>query len=306
MRNILLQKESSFNTLRWLIVAALALTWGSSFILMKHGLVGLLPVQVASLRICITALALLPFTITHFRKVEKSKIKFVVFSGLLGSGIPAFLFATAQTHLNSSLAGVLNTLTPVWALFLGIVLFKLKTTWLQIAGILVGFFGAASLVLFAHHSAQQTLNSDMKYALLIVLATCMYGFNLNIMRKYLLGVKPIEIASLAFFFISLPVVVYLFGFTDFVERLNTNPQALPSLGFVSILAVVGTAIASLVFYWLVQKTSTLFAAITTYFIPVVAVIWGAIDGESITYLHFVGLGLILLGVWMVTFKKSKT
>jgi drug/metabolite transporter (DMT)-like permease len=294
--------KNNFQVLRWLIVALLAITWGSSFILMKKSLVGLSAVEVASLRICITAVALLPFTILHFKKIPKSKIKFIALSGLLGSGIPAFLFATAQSHISSSVAGVLNSLTPVWALTLGILFFKLKTSWLQIVGIITGFLGAISLLIFGNH--HQSFQTEFGYAMLIVIATCMYGANLNLLKLKLADISPFEIAALAFFFISIPVLIYLFCFSDFVFRLQTNPKALPSLGFVSVLAIVGTATASVVFYWLVQKTSTLFGAITTYFIPIVAVIWGAIDGESIGLMHLLGLCFILLGVWMVAKRKS--
>jgi drug/metabolite transporter (DMT)-like permease len=296
-----LKETTLYKPWHWIIVALLALTWGSSFYLMKKSLVGLLPFQVAALRISITAIALLPFTILNFRKIERSKIKYIVLSGLMGSGIPAFFFATAQMHLNSSLAGVLNSLTPVWALFLGIVFFKMKTSAQQIIGILLGFFGAASLVVFGHHN--NSLNSELQYALLIVIATFCYGMNLNILRTYLGGISPTSIASLSFFFIGIPAIIYLVGFSDLLERIHTNPKTLPSLGYISILGIVGTATASIVFYYLVQKTSTLFGAVTTYFIPVVAVGWGFYDNEPITYIHFIGLGLILFGVWMVTRKK---
>jgi drug/metabolite transporter (DMT)-like permease len=127
--------------------------------------------------------------------------------------------------------------------------------------------------------------------------------NLNILRNYLTGINPIHLAALSFFFIGIPASIYVLGFTDLLTRINTNPETTTSLIYITILAVVGTAIASVVFYTLVQKTSTLFGAVTTYFIPVVAVMWGAIDGEQITYIHFIGLGLILFGVWMVTRKK---
>ena len=294
-------ENTTYKPWHWIIVVLLALTWGSSFILMKKSLIGLLPFQVAALRIAITSIALLPFTILNFRKVERSKIKYIVLSGLMGSGIPAFFFATAQMHLNSSLAGVLNSLTPVWALFLGMLFFKLKTSFKQIVGILLGFCGAASLVVFGHHN--NSLNSEISYAFLIVIATFCYGLNLNILRTYLVGINPLSIASLSFFFIGIPACIYLVGFTDLFERINTNPATLPSLAYISILGIVGTATASIVFYYLVQKTSTLFGAVTTYFIPVVAVGWGFFDNEPITIVHFIGLGLILFGVWMVTRKK---
>ncbi len=291
-------KSPNFVLVNWLIVIALALTWGSSFILIKRSLVGLQQIQVACLRISITMLVLLPFTLYHFRYIPLKKIPILTLSGLLGSGIPAFLFAAAQQHLDSSVAGVLNALTPVWALVLGIIIFKLPTTIAQVIGILLGFVGAVCLVLVKGFKFDM---AHLQYVFYILLATACYGANLNILRKYLKELAPLQIASVAFLIIGIPALVILFN-TDFIFRITHSDKALTSLGYVSILALLGTATASIVFYMLVQRTSTLFGAITTYFIPVVAVLWGVIDGEPIGWIHAVGLSLILAGVYMATRK----
>jgi drug/metabolite transporter (DMT)-like permease len=293
-----ISKENKHQLINWLIVAALALTWGSSFILIKRSLVGLQFIQVACLRISVTMVVLLPFTLFHIRKIPIKKIPILTLSGLLGSGIPAFLFASAQQHLDSSVAGVLNALTPVWALVLGIVIFKIPTTLTQILGILLGFAGAVSLIL----SKGVTLDREhIQYIVYLLIATACYGANLNILRKYLQDLEPVQIASVAFFIIGIPALIILFN-TDFVSRIATMPEARTSLMYVSLLGLLGTAAASIVFYILIQRTSTLFGAITTYFIPVVAVAWGVIDSEPISYVHAIGLLLILAGVYLATRK----
>ncbi len=252
--------------------------------------------QVAALRISITMLVLLPFAFIHFHKIPKSKLKYVVLSGFLGSGIPAFLFTAAQTRLDSSMAGVLNTLTPVWALFIAMFFFKMKAKAMQIMGIVIGFVGAVSLIIFHKGGVD---NKNLPYASLIVVATFMYGMNLNLLRNYLKEIHPLHLASVAFVIIGILSTAYLLT-TDFLARINHEPAARQAIIYVIILAVAGTGLASIVFYYLAQRTSTLFAAITTYFIPVVAVGWGALIGESVGIMHLLGLALILLGVFMVT------
>jgi drug/metabolite transporter (DMT)-like permease len=293
--NTSLKSEAIIN---WLIVAALALTWGTSFLLIKKSLVGLQHNQVACLRISITMLVLLPFSFYHFKNIPLKKIPILTISGLFGSGIPAFLFASAQQHLDSSVAGVLNALTPVWAMVLGIVFFQMKTTWSQIVGIMLGFAGAVCLILI---KGLKFDISHFQYVFYILFATACYGANLNILRKYLSDLDPIQIASMAFLIIGIPALILLFN-TDFVYRISTSPAARISLGYVTILGLMGTAAASIVFYMLIKRTSTLFGAITTYFIPVVAVIWGVMDGEPISWAHGIGLLLILGGVYMATRK----
>ena len=294
-------RSANYSLINWVIVIALALTWGTSFVLIKHSLMGLERFEVASLRIVITMTVLLPFVFVYRKQIPFKQYPVLFLSGFLGSGLPAYLFATAQQHLPSSIAGVLNALTPVWALVLGILIFRHKTHLLQVLGVILGFLGAMLLIV---NGKVQFDWEHLQYAVYIIIATACYGANLNLVRSKLSHTPPIAIVAYAFLLIGIPALCILIS-TGFFQRIGTAPTAQHAMLYISTLAILGTAGASIVFYMLVQRTSTMFGAMTTYLIPVVAVIWGLFDGESVGLIHALGLALVLLGVYFATRKKIK-
>ena len=222
--------------------------------------------------------------------------------GVLGNLIPAFLFTKAETGISSSLTGMLNSLTPVFTLFLGVVLFKTKTKWVNALGIFIGFAGAIGLLTVGKSS---DLGNNMLFGLFVVVATVCYGLSVNIIKVELDNVKPIAATVWAMTFIGPMAGIYLFGCTDFVVKFNTQPGAYVSLGYVSLLAIFGTAISVIIFNMLIRNTTALFASSVTYLIPIVAMGWGFLDGENLQVLHFLWIAIILAGVFLVN-KKPQT
>ena len=110
--------------IHWVIFCLLALIWGSSFILMKEGLTQLSPYQVAALRMLFAGLVLLPFAFKALKKIPKEKMGLVLLSGIIGNFIPAFLFCIAETKIDSALAGILNSLTPLFTILVGVFFFQ--------------------------------------------------------------------------------------------------------------------------------------------------------------------------------------
>lgn len=286
---------------KWILISILALIWGSSFILIKKGLQGFRPEQVGSMRLMFAWLAFLPFVLFKFKEIPWKKVKYIAGVGLFGNGIPAFLFAMAQTKVPSSVAGTLNGLTPLFALLIGISLFKLSFSLAKISGVVIGFLGAVLLV-WGNTPANVPFSTN-GYALFIVLATCMYGLSVNILKKYLQEINPIMISAVAFSIIGPPAAIYLFS-TDFLHTLSTQPGAYAAMGYISILAVVGTSFALIIFNILIQKTDVVTGSVVTYLIPIVSVIWGMLDGEIFTMSHFLGLVLVLTGVWLSSKKRT--
>lgn len=257
--------------------------------------------EVAALRIFIAFIFLSPFIFKHVKKPLLKHWKALFAMGLLGNFIPAFLFTKAETGISSSLAGMLNSLTPLFTLLLGVIIFKTKTTLINTIGILIGFIGAVGLITVGK---TEDMNNNLSYGLLVMIATICYAFSVNIIKKYLNTVPPITATVWAFLFVGPLAGGYLFGFTDFTKKVVTEPHALQSLGYVSILAIVGTAISVIIFNALIRNTSALFASSVTYLIPIVAMAWGIFDNEAILPLHFAWIGLILLGVYLVNKKKK--
>ena len=282
--------------LDWLLLFFLALIWGSSFILMKKGLESFRPDQVATLRIVITAIVLLPFAWIRRKEASPAKVKTILLQGMFGNFIPAFLFPAAQAHIDSSVAGILNALSPVWVFVVGIFFFQSKYNWIKLIGIAVAFSGVILLMLYQpKHGATTNPN----FAWLIVAATLCYGISANMIKKYLYDVRPITITALSFAIMLIPSLVYLF-FTGFMQTLSDHPEAFASLGYIAILATMGSAVASVTFNKIIHRTSALFAASVTYLIPIVALGWGFLVNEQIGLIDLFGMIMIFAGVYLVS------
>ena len=265
---------------------------------MKRGLEEYTDMQVAALRIFIAFISLVPFLYTALKKLKKKHTIPLFITGVIGNGIPAFLFTKAQTSLESSFVGMLNSLTPIFTLFLGIYFFKIKPSTLNIAGVLLGFLGAI-LLYFSEMSNLHTINFSV---LLVVVACLFYGVSVNVIRKYLAEMNPIDISAMAFLYVGPFAGYYVFS-TDFVEIASTK-NGLSSLGYVTILAILGTSFSVVLFNKLIKDTSAIFAASVTYLIPIVAILWGVLENEPIKYEHYIGVCIILCGVYLVNKKKT--
>ncbi len=279
----------------WFLLLLLAVIWGSSFILMKKGLESFLPSQVAALRIIITALVLIPFALIRRKEVKKDKIKFIFLQGLFGNFLPAFLFTAAQKHIDSSLAGILNSLSPIFVFLLGILFFSTGYTGLKVVGMVIAFSGSVLLLLF---DRDKGVTGVSQYGWLIVVATICYGISANLIKKYLYDVHPITITAVAFSMLVIPAIILL-SFSISSLSLHQNPASYASLGYIAILAIFGSGLASIIYNKIIHHTTALFAASVTYLIPIVAVFWGLVAGEPIDAIDYAGMGLIFCGVYLV-------
>ncbi|GAB3825788.1 DMT family transporter [Pontibacter rugosus] len=293
------QEQTSQSTLAWVLIIVLTFIWGTSFILMKKGLVVFSSGEVGALRMVIASVSLLPFALRHLRAVEPRRWKFLAGTGMLGNFIPAFLFAYAETRLASGLAGVLNSLTALFTLLVGAAFFSQKITWMRMLGILIGILGTAILIFSGNGSADL---DNKYYGLYIIVATICYGGSVNIIKHKLTGIKPLVLSSLALLTVGPLALAYLLS-TDFIYKLQHVPGAWEAFSYIAILAVVGTAIALVLFNRLIHISTTLFASSTTYLIPIVALMWGVLDGETIQLWHYLGMLVILAGVFIVNRAK---
>ncbi|WP_439883567.1 DMT family transporter [Pontibacter sp. MBLB2868] len=291
--------EKTNNALSWLLIIILTLIWGTSFILMKKGLVVYSSGELGALRMVIACATLLPFALQHVRKVERGRWKYLVGSGVLGNLLPAFLFAYAETRLASGLAGVLNSLTALFTLLVGAMFFRQSITWMRMLGIVIGIAGTVILIF----SGNGSTDLDNKYyGLYIVVATICYGGSVNIIKHKLHDLKPYVISGLALLTVGPVSLAYLLT-TSFFYKLQHVPGAWEALMYIAILAVFSTAIALVLFNKLIHISTTLFASSTTYLIPIVALMWGVLDGETIQLWHYLGMLVIMAGVFIVNRAK---
>ena len=285
----------------WLLFIVLSVIWGSSFILMKIGLDNKLsPYQVAAIRIVAAGLLLLPVAVKALGKVPFSKLPLICLSGALGSLFPAFLFCIAEQEMDSSLAGMLNSLTPIFVIIIGALFFKKETPANKVTGIIIAFAGSILLMQSKGHikTADNLINP-----LLVVLATIMYGINVNIVSKYLSHLSSLQVAALALTSNALPGMVVLY-FTGFFSLPFDDAAIIKGTIASVVLGVGGTAIATILFYMLVKRAGAVFASMVTYGIPFIAIGWGIYFNESFGWMQAACLLVILFGVFWAN-KKIK-
>ena len=280
--------------LNWLIFVLLSIIWGSSFIMMKEGLLHLSAYQVAALRIVSAGLVLLPWAIKYFRQVPGDKIWIIFMSGMLGSLLPAFLFCAAEEGIDSALTGTLNSLTPIFVIITGILFFRSKTETNKVLGIFVALTGSFLLLWSKGHMQE---NRNMVYVSFVVLATICYGLNVNMVFKQLKEIGALQIAAIALVLNAIPALIVL-AFTGYFKLPLHDHNILYSTGHAALLGVFGTAIASIIFYVLVKRAGAVFSSMVTYGIPVVANCWGLLYGEEVGWKQFGCLLLILVGVYL--------
>jgi drug/metabolite transporter (DMT)-like permease len=281
----------------WIILIALSLVWGSSFILMKQGLRAFSSDEVAGLRITIASAFMLPFLIRHYKIDLKTNLKGLLLMGVFGNLIPAFLFTKAETQISSSLTGMLNALTPMFTILIGMIAFNHKINKNQILGVLIGLVGAIALVTLGNNGNDQSKN--IMYCLLVAAATLCYAISVNGIKAYLGHVNSLTATVWSFTLIGPVAAIYIFGFTDVVIHASNHPEGLRALGYISILAIVGSALSVVVYNTLIKLSGTVFAASCTYLIPVVAIGWGLFDGEIINLFQMLAVIVIIAGIWMI-------
>jgi drug/metabolite transporter (DMT)-like permease len=295
----MINQEKEVSIQNWLMLILLALIWGSSFILIKKALTVMEPVQLACFRIAITCIAFIPYTIYIRHKLDWSRwLKFLLV-GLTTTGIPSFCFAFAQKYVTSATAGILNSLTPIFALLVSVLVFKAKFQISKLAGVVLGFIGAGILV---YKSGDGHLSGSITGSIIILIATICYGFNSNLVKEFFSDIKPIEVTAGAFTLVGLPAVLYLL-FNKSTYTLLANPANYSGLLAVTTLSLMCTLVANLLFYDLIQKTNAVFSSTVTFLIPLVAALWGIWDGEALNIYHLISM-LCILGALFILRRKG--
>jgi len=281
--------------LSWVFLVGLAIIWGSSFILIKQALKGLTPIQVGALRMIISALFLMVIGFPKLKLINKRHWKYIFVNAILGTFIPVFLFAYAVQQIDSGIVAILNSVTPLNTLIFGFLFFGFLFRKKQLIGIFIGLLGTIYLI-----TQSASLNPDDNYwfALLVIVASVGYALNVNILKKYLSDLDATAIAVGNFLIVLLPAFIVLV-WTGFFNQNITAAPVLSSLGYMTILAVVGTGIAKIFFNRLVQISTPIFASSVTYLIPIVALIWGVLDGEHIYFTQILAGLFVLFGVYLV-------
>jgi drug/metabolite transporter (DMT)-like permease len=281
-------------TWQYFILTILAATWGSSFQLMKLGLRAFDPIEVALLRVTISFIALSPFVFYHIRTIPKDKWKWLLAAGFLGNGIPAFMFALGLSKIHGAMGGILNATAPLFTLIVGSIFFGSRFGKNAIWGVLIGLVGTGYLVLLAGKSNQQM---DVVYAFFPLIGSLCYGFSSNIIKLKLKDIKPIIVTGAALM-MQVPLTLVFVIYLGLPAKALSSSLHTESFLYITLLAIMGTSLAVLVFNYLIKHTTVLFAASVTYLVPVFAMGIGFIAGEAISIHYFIGMSIIIMGVWL--------
>src|SRR5690606_13332640 len=286
---------------RWVLLFVITLTWGSSFILIKKSLIAFSPYEIGSIRVLGSGLIFAIIGIPAILKMSKKTLLWVTVVGFFGNFLPMYLFPIAQTRVSSSLAGILDSLFPIFVLIFGFLLFGIKSKLSQVIGAIIGFLGAASLIYF---SEANTEASQFWYVMLVVIAGASYGVNAVLIKERTPHVNAVQLTAAIYTIWAIPSLIILY-FTGFLQNFEMSPEYIKPMGYLAFLTLFGTAIAMFLYYKLIQNTSAVFASTVSYLLPIVAVIWGILDGEKFTAWYIFGGVLILIGIYLINDKKKK-
>ncbi|MCX2838696.1 DMT family transporter [Salinimicrobium sp. MT39] len=289
------------SSLKWIYLCLLALVWGSSFILIKKGLVGLTALQVGSLRTVFAALFLALIGLGSLKHIKGKQWMWIGISGFFGTFFPAYLFSFAETEIDSAIVSILNSTTPLLSMLVGIILFEAAFVKKKFLGVMVGLAGTTALIW-----SGATVNPDQNYwySLLVILASLFYGFNANIIKKHLQNLPALAITTGNFMVIAIPALIVLASTGFFSAETLSAPNVPMSLVYIGILGVVGTGAALIVFNKLIQISDPVFSTSVTYLVPIVAVGWGVLDGEEFSFVQILSGVVIIIGVLIVNSRKK--
>ena len=287
-----------------LILVILAIIWGSSFILMKKGLRSYTAFEITLYRILVVFIVFIPLCIKKFTSLSKKDFLIISLTGLIGSAIPYFLFIKAQTFIDSSLNGILNSITPLFTILFGTLLFNQKFNLKTVIGVVTGLVGAMGLIITAN-GGDLSLNA-LIYSLLPLAGSACYALNLNIIKIYLSNTSAVLITGVSFFIIGPISGILLVYQTEFLNQIIHNDTNQINLIYITVLGVIGTGFAVWLFNLLIKETSSVFASSVTYLIPIVAIIWGIIDGEGFSIFEAIFCFVIFAGVYLIRQSPQKS
>lgn len=284
---------------KWILLILLSMIWGSSFILIKKSLEHFSPYQVGALRVLIAGIILMPIAISKYKLFPKKHLKWLILAAFTGNFIPMFLFPIAETEVSSSIAGIVNSMMPIFVIIVGALVWKFGTTKRQITGTFISFTGVC---LLAFGGDAESGAFKLIPILLLLLATLCYAVSTTTVKSKLMEISSTVLSAFVFTFVLLLPSVIALTFTGFFSTFSFDKDHLTGLMFVSLLSIFGTGLAMMMNYRLLKVSSPLFASTVTLLMPIVAIIWGIIDGEKLTALQFAGAGVIIAGL---IFLRSK-
>jgi drug/metabolite transporter (DMT)-like permease len=283
-------RTGSFGATEWLLLAAVALIWGSSFLFIDIGLQALQPgvIAVARVALGVAALSLVPAARRPIGREDRVRVAFL---GVIWAGLPLLLFPVAQQWIDSSVAGMLNGAVPLAGAAWAVLLLRRPLPRIHAVGLLLGFAGVLAIFWPELRGSRAT----MVGASLVVLAVLCYGLavNLAVPLQQRHGALPVLLrAQLAALALLAPFGLWGLGGSRFAWG--------PVLAMLP-LGVLGTGLAFVLMTTLVGRVGGPRGAVATYFIPVVAIVLGVVLlDERVAAAAVAGTALVVAGAWLTS------
>jgi len=278
------------------VLLVLGAIWGASFMFIKVGGEEIEPFALVEMRLGLAALTMLLISVTRpgVVKAMLSNWRPLAVMGLINCAMPYTLITWGEVYIDSGLAAIFNAVAPLWAAGLTFVLpFAERLSLGKVVGLLVGLAGVILLV--GGNMAGGVGGDDGVMHLVgqgaCLLAALCYGLSGHYGKRYLKGVPLLAAATgqLVTGTIMLAPLAAL--------QIPSKMPSWEALGSVIVLAIAGTAVASLMYYWLLSRVGATKVLLVTYLLPGFALVWGALFlREAVTTTALFGLGLVLLGI----------
>ncbi|WP_028398853.1 DMT family transporter [Ectobacillus panaciterrae] len=280
----------------------LSIIWGTSFLFIKMLVPELGAWGVVFWR-CFFGMVTLVFILIAKKEAVSWRtlpIVWILLVGFINNVLPFGFIAIGELKISSSMASVINAMTPISTVVIGYLFFSVRMKGMQWFGILLGFFGILILLQF---DVRQIISGNMNGMAMILLATLCYALGTQLSRKFL-GQLSVLVLSASTLLSSCIISFFMMTFVskEGFRVIHSYDMLMSLIG----LGVLGSGIAYLLFYYMVKEGSAEFASFVTYLVPLSAMIWGSlILGEKITYHMIIGLLLIFGGVYLSTFTRQK-
>jgi drug/metabolite transporter (DMT)-like permease len=275
------------------LVAVLALIWGSNFLWIKVALDGLSPVQLTLARMAAGALVLAVIVRARAESAPTDRrfIGHITVAALVGNVVPYLLFAIGEQTVDSALAGVLNATTPLWTVLVAVLAGQERNlTSTRVVGLAVGFVGA--LVIFQPWTLDGGDNLGGQLACLAAAAS--YGVSYVYIARFL---TPRRLSPFVLAYGQMIAATVLLVPAALVAGRQSIEVDASVLAALAMLGFVGTGLAYVINYIIIARDGATVASTVTYLLPVVAVVLGAVVlDEAITVAMLVGTTIVLVGV----------
>ena len=291
-------------TINWILLLLLSAIWGGAFTLNKYALEAYSPEILVTGRLLVASLALILIVLVIFKKVKinPSDWRYYLFMSIVGIVAPFLLISYGQLGIDSSLAGILMSTMPISTLILShFFLDDERMTKTKLIGFLIAFIGIVVLIMPGKNTLHTSMLDGLSSELMVISGAILYSFAAVYGKRFKIT-DPLNASTGVTLYSAVIMLIYLIF----------NPSIIPNdfgdmshLSAVLILGIFCTAIATIIYFQILQSSGATFISMMNYLIPVWAILFGVIFfNENTVWNYFIGLLIIIFGIQLSQNKEN--